>query len=190
MMVFVAAVVVAVVVALVRGGRFERLANLTIRFAPLILLGFIIQLLIFTPILGPQLSRTQTVLAYNFSMILILGALALNWRVPGALLMGLGVFSNWLAISLNGGFMPASRSAMLRAGMLAQAAMDASQHYNNSILINEQTRVPFLGDVMAVPAALPLANVFSIGDVLLAAGAAWLVYKTMTTVEPRVVTGL
>ena len=34
-------------------------------------------------------------------------------------------------------------------------------------------RLWFLGDVFAVPASWPFANVFSIGDVLIAVGAAW-----------------
>jgi purine nucleosidase/pyrimidine-specific ribonucleoside hydrolase len=47
---------------------------------------------------------------------------------------------------------------------------------NNSAVIGPGTALWFLGDVFAVPAAVPLANVFSIGDVLIALGGAWFVW--------------
>lgn len=178
-MIFVAAVLVAVVVALLRGGRFERLGHLSIRLAPLIVIGLVIQILIFSPILGSHLSRSQIALVYELSMILIWGTLVLNWRLPGVPLMALGVFLNWLVITLNGGFMPASQEALLQAGFVNRAMMTGDQHYNNTILIDANTRLPFLADVMAIPAALPLSNVFSVGDVLLATGTAWLLQRVM-----------
>lgn len=178
-MIFVAAVLLALAVALLRGGRIEHLSRLSVRFAPLIVLGFVIQLLIFNPILGPHLSRSQVALAYNVSMILVWGTLAINWRLPGAPLMALGVFLNWLVITLNGGFMPASQEALLRAGLMGPALMAPGEHNNNSILITESTRLPFLADVMAIPASLPFSTVFSVGDLLLAAGGCWLVQKAM-----------
>lgn len=186
-MLFVLAILFSVGVALLRGGRFERLADISIRFAPLILLGFLIQLLIFTPILGPRLSQGQTVVAYNLSMLLIWGTMALNWRLPGAPLIALGVFLNWLAISLNGGFMPASPDALVAAGLFDRAALAEGENFNNTILINTTTRLPFLADIMAVPAPIPFSTVFSVGDLILAVGAAWLIQRAMlapTTLAP------
>jgi hypothetical protein len=43
--------------------------------------------------------------------------------------------------------------------------------------------LPWLGDVFAVPHGVPFANVFSVGDVLVVAGAAWLVRSA--THRPR-----
>ncbi|HBY97795.1 MAG TPA: hypothetical protein DEP84_28285 [Chloroflexi bacterium] len=183
-MIFVVAILLAVVLARLRGGRLERLGQLSFRFAPLIIVGFVIQILIFTPILGSHLSRPQIALAYDLSMILVWGTLAMNWRMPGAPLMALGVFSNWLVITLNGGFMPASQDALLQAGFVSRAMMTGNQHYNNTILIDANTRLPFLADIMAVPAALPFSNVFSPGDLLLATGTAWLVQRVMVAAQP------
>lgn len=42
----------------------------------------------------------------------------------------------------------------------------------------EDPWLPWLGDVLWVPAGLPLANVFSLGDVLIVAGLGWLVHRT------------
>lgn len=184
-MIFVTATLVAVLVALLRGGRFEHLAQLSFRFGALIVVGLIIQILIFSPILGSHLNREQIALVYNLSMILLWGTLMLNWRVPGTRLMALGIFSNWLAITLNGGFMPASREALLSAGLISQAMMIGDQHYNNTILIDADTHLTFLTDVMAIPAVLPLSNVFSVGDLVLTAGTVWLIQRVMVKGDGR-----
>jgi hypothetical protein len=41
----------------------------------------------------------------------------LNRRYPELLVMGVGLFSNFLAILVNGGYMPASAEALRQAGM-------------------------------------------------------------------------
>jgi hypothetical protein len=49
----------------------------------------------------------------------------------------------------------------------------------NSTLASAATRLALLGDVFAVPRPLPFANVFSIGDLLIAVGGAWFIARTM-----------
>ncbi len=63
--------------------------------------------------------------------------------------------------------MPASADALGRAGLVA-----APRGFSNSIALADP-RLAALGDVFAVPESWPLANVFSIGDVLVVAGAIW-----------------
>ncbi len=166
-------------VVLLRGGQFERLGEVNIRFAPLLVVGFIIHLLIFTPLLGPQLNQTQTGIIYSISMLMVWLTLLLNWRLPGMPLMTFGVFLNWLVITLNGGFMPSSLQALRTAGLTQQAALQLGEHHNNTVLLTESTRLPFLADIFALPASLPLSNVFSIGDVFLAIGVAWFIQSVM-----------
>jgi hypothetical protein len=98
---------------------------------------------------------------------LVAGAfLVANRRLPGLPLVGLGAAANLLAIAANGGVMPASPSALAAAGL----PPDPPGFANSAVLADP--RLAFLGDVLAIPAGWPLANVFSVGDVLIAAGAA------------------
>ena len=55
---------------------------------------------------------------------------------------------------------------------------------NNSTVIGAGTRLSFLGDVFAIPDGTILANVFSVGDVLIVVGVAILLASAMRT-APR-----
>jgi hypothetical protein len=90
--------------------------------------------------------------------------------MPGMIVVALGAFANVTAIAANGGVMPASPHALAVAGRSG-----ASEHFANSTAVSHP-HLAFLGDVFAIPARFPLANVFSIGDVLLLIGGAMTVH--------------
>ncbi|MCR6712251.1 MAG: DUF5317 domain-containing protein [Demequina sp.] len=93
-----------------------------------------------------------------------IGFLWLNRHFPGVYFVGAGALSNGVAIALNGGTLPASADAVARAGL------DETGGFNNTAVL-EDPKLPWLGDVFAWPAPLPLANTFSVGDVLIVIGA-------------------
>ena len=81
-------------------------------------------------------------------------------------MLALGATLNLIAILANNGVMPASASALRTAGMLT-----SSTDFLNSAAV-AHPRLLFLGDILAVPHAVPFANVYSIGDVCIAIGVA------------------
>jgi hypothetical protein len=111
------------------------------------------------------LAATLHVVTY----VVALGFLWVNRRASGVWVVGAGAFSNGLAIALNGGVLPASAQAVASAGIEPDVAFVNSAVLDHPVL-------PWLGDVFAWPAPLPLANTFSVGDVLIVIGvvvAAW-----------------
>ncbi|MFN3867290.1 MAG: DUF5317 family protein, partial [Demequina sp.] len=78
----------------------------------------------------------------------------MNRRMPGALIVGLGALSNGGTIVLNGGTLPATPEAVAAAGL------DIDREFANSAVVQDPV-MPWLGDVFAWPAPLPLANTFS-----------------------------
>jgi Family of unknown function (DUF5317) len=52
------------------------------------------------------------------------------------------------------------------------------------VLIGPDTLVPFLGDIFVWPRPLPLANVFSIGDAVIAVGAVLFLVEAMRKTTP------
>jgi hypothetical protein len=95
-------------------------------------------------------------------------------------IVALGAISNLAAISANGGFMPASREALTTAGF-----SDEGEHTNSIVL--ENPALEPLTDIFALPAGLPFANVFSIGDVLIALGIVVVIVTTMRRPTPGTV---
>jgi hypothetical protein len=82
-----------------------------------------------------------------------------------------GAVCNLAAILANGGFMPAD------PGALAIAGVDTSGPTNSIVVADPALR--FLTDIFAIPAAIPLANVFSFGDVLIGIGVATVIAMAM-----------
>jgi hypothetical protein len=72
----------------------------------------------------------------------------------------------------NGGTMPASAAALSASGW-----RPAPGHFTNSAVV-PHPKLSILGDIFATPRWLPAHDVFSIGDVLIVAAVALLVYKT------------
>jgi len=87
----------------------------------------------------------------------------LNRSVPGLVVIGAGALLNGVTIALNDGTLPASSTAERMAGI-----QDSGGFVNSGTLAHPV--LPWLGDVFAWPQPLPMANVFSIGDLLIVVG--------------------
>jgi hypothetical protein len=164
----VAVVVLAVVAVPLAGGHLGALVEVRLRrvwaiFAALGLEIAALQL----PGLADGVRAALLVAAYPVGAIF----LASNWRVPGMPLVAFGAALNLLAITVNGGVMPASPSALAGAGL----PVDQPGFENSTAL--PDPRLAFLGDVFHIPASWPLSNVFSVGDVLIALGVVWALHR-------------
>ena len=113
------------------------------------------------------------VLAAILHILTYAAAIAFLWcnRTVGGLWgVAAGAASNGFVIALNGGTLPASAAAVRSAGL------DGDLAFANSGVIEDPV-LPWLGDVFAWPAPMPLSNTFSVGDVLIVVGvfvAAWM----------------
>jgi Family of unknown function (DUF5317) len=162
-MIIPVAALVVLVLPLLLGGDATRLASMPLRHVGWIAGGLAIQILIIELLTGPGwllgIVHIGTYLLAGWFVVV-------NRRVPGLVVIGLGTALNGLTIALNDGTLPA------RAGALRAAGIDLSpDRFVNSGAV-AHPHLAFLGDVFAIPAALPLSNVFSIGDVLIIAGTA------------------
>jgi hypothetical protein len=158
------AVVAGIVIGYLLGGRLDRLASLTIRGWPIALAGLLVQIVLFTD-LGSTIAGDAAPSIYLLSTAAVLVVVLLNLRVPGLALVAVGALSNLAAIVANGGRMPADPDA------LASLGDEIGDGYSNSIILADPALRP-LTDIFAMPAWMPFANIFSIGDVLIAIGVA------------------
>jgi Family of unknown function (DUF5317) len=106
-----------------------------------------------------------------FTFVLSAGFLWSNRRLPGVPCTALGGGLNLAAIAANGGTMPASPWAWHTAGYPALVG-----NFENSNVVRD-AHLWFLGDVFAIPKGWPLANVFSVGDVVIVLAVAYLAHS-------------
>lgn len=100
-------------------------------------------------------------------------ALALLWlnrRLPGASLVLAGLVLNLLVMAVNGGRMPVSAWAAAASGQTPYLPELLSGTGARHVLLTAATRLPFLADIIPLPAPYPVPRVLSVGDLLVFAG--------------------
>jgi hypothetical protein len=144
-------------------GRLEHLASIRFRLWWLAVVALAVQVALFSP-LADGLPDGAPRLVYVGSTIIVAVVVLANLLVPGVPLIAIGAALNLAAIVANGGAMPASETALATAGI-------SIGDHTNSVVTTTPALQP-LTDVFALPAWVPLANVFSVGDVLIGLGLA------------------
>jgi hypothetical protein len=167
---------VGVLFAAVAGADLRRLGAVRLEHGWLIAVAFALQLAVFAIPWTSHVLSGATVAVHVASYGLLLAFAAANLRQPGFAVAALGLASNTLVIFLNHGRMPVALSVWRATGK-ASGAITRTGHYNNNVLGSAHTHLAFLGDVLPLPAAVPLANAFSIGDLLLLVGAMVFVWR-------------
>ncbi len=172
------ALVAGVVIGFLTGGRLERLDGLGLRWVPLALLGLGIQLVLFIGPIGDAVGGFGSTI-YVVSTGAVLVFVLRNIHLTGLPIVAVGATLNLAAIIANGGVMPTTAAAMTAAGL------DPTDGFSNSAIVASPALAP-LTDVLALPSWLPLANVFSIGDLLIGLGVAVAIAAAMhRPVPPR-----
>ena len=180
MFVLIAALAAGLVAGYAMGGRLRNIDRMRIRLPWLAIAALGLQFVAFSSLRG-SLGSTGVVALHLVSYALLVWFVIVNRQRVGVVVAGAGLLTNLLAITLNGGYMPASRHALDVAGVQFSGAT-----MNNSTVIHAGTRLSFLGDVFAIPEGTILANVFSIGDVLIVVGVAILIATAMRTAPQEV----
>lgn len=168
----VVAVVAAVSVSYLRGGRITRIGEAELRWSWLLVPGLALQLAVD----GDQinLSAEAATAMLLTSQALVLLWVVGNWWRPGMPLIVLGLLLNAAVITANGA-MPVDPEAIRALGVngVESVELQAGKHE----LMDGDTALPWLADIFPVP---PIRTIISPGDALLAAGLLPLVHHLMT----------
>jgi len=151
----------AVLVALLRGGKIARLANLALEGLVFVWLSLLLRVVadVLAAYWVPAAAWLQAV-AYLPLFYFIL----LNRDRAGLPLLGLGSALNLLVIAANGGMMPVSAVAIASAGGAGNVPV------GTHTLLTGESRLSFLADVIPVPWHFPEPVVISGGDILITLG--------------------
>lgn len=142
------------------GGDLRRLGTVKVRLAPFAATALAAQIIITEVWTSGSHSLHGALQLASY----VLGGIftAANISIPGIATMALGGALNLTAIAANAGVMPASRWAVARSGLTV------GREFSNSTPM-AHPHLLWLGDVIPVPAG-PLANVLSVGDLLIFTG--------------------
>ncbi len=145
------------------GGKMSRLAYVSFRGWWILVVALLAQILIIE--IFPDANRTFLEIVHMGTYVAAGVFVAINWRIPGLLIIAAGGAMNGITIALNGGQLPASKPALQMAGIEVTKG-----EFINSGVIKDPV-LPLFGDIFVWPEPLPFANVFSFGDALIVIGA-------------------
>jgi hypothetical protein len=191
MLAVAAPAVLAVLIGLACGGSLAGWDGLRLRWWMLGAASLGMQLVLFNPPLdeqpwamamGPWLFAVTLV---GIALVLLRNSATMSLARTPLRMAALGVGLNLLVIGANGGYMPRSTEASQAVGRPVDTIVDG-QRLTNVGILSDATRLPWLGDVLPEPQWLPLSNVLSIGDLLLAGGLAWWAFRLTTSASRSV----
>lgn len=170
----VSAIVLGIICGLLFKKDIRTLSQLPVRAIYLPVLAFGIQFLL-DFLAARQYSWLQDWwgVIHSGSYLFLFWWVYLNRNLPGMWWIGGGTLLNFLAIIANRGFMP------VHPGPLPEEVrMTLLKGFNGTHrLLRADSVLDFLADIIYLP--WPFRELNSIGDVLLAAGAGWLIFRGM-----------
>lgn len=189
-MILAAAVLGAILIGLARRGSLSRLAQLPLRSGWVAILAFALQIyLIYFPEPVSQGMLSSRVVLLIASYLLLFWFVWLNRALPGAILVGIGLLANFSVMLLNGGYMPITAEDLAAVGHArnAQAAGTNARVLatKDIVLPRDVTAAWWLSDIFILPPPFPIPSVFSLGDILIALGAFWLIQSAMVATSDR-----
>jgi hypothetical protein len=160
-----------------------------LRYLWLVVIGFLPQAVIFyIPSTRNGIPDWVVGASLIGSLILLLVFCWFNRRVAGIWILACGLVLNLAVIASNGGFMPISpqtASHLVPATDLAKVQIGSRFGTGKDILLlPENTRLVWFSDRFLPPAWSPYQVAFSPGDLLIAAGAFWLMLTQGKPLRP------
>jgi hypothetical protein len=148
-----------------------------LKYAWLAVIAFLPQwIAIYLPATRSRISDGWAAACVISSQLLLLLFCWPNRRIPGIVLLVIGLSANLLVISANQGFMPISpeiAGKLVSPEILQTIPLGSRFGWKDILLLPEETHLVFLSDRILLPDWLSYQVAFSFGDITLAAGAYW-----------------
>ncbi|WP_422484470.1 DUF5317 domain-containing protein [Gudongella sp. DL1XJH-153] len=172
--------VISIIVGKLRGGKLTNLADIS-----LLKWGFIPAAFFLSYISIYLITQGNVILMENFTIIqltsnsLLLLTLYFNRKTKPFKLVSIGILSNIIPMTFNGGRMPVSRWALEKAGLLEELSLIADNRIVTHTIIDSDTEFVFLSDIIPL-----IYKAISIGDIFIALGIFLIIQNYMTSTEP------
>lgn len=175
MKLLLAAVLIAIYLGYLFGGRLDRIESLRPRWWGLVVAGLGVQ---FVPLpegaVGTDLLVRTAVLTLSYTLLVTFALI--NIRMPGMALVLIGLACNFAVIAVNGG-MPVSAEALRDSGQEEVLELLRAEGSDKHHLLTDEDDLTFLADVIAV--RQPIGQAISVGDLFIYGGLVWLIVAAM-----------
>ena len=181
-MLLASSVILSFITAIARGGKVAALRGLRFRGLYLLVVSILLRTLLVVPALQPMLVSPVIGelrlggLTYIVSLLFALVTLLVNIRLPGFVVITLGMLSNFLVIAANLGQMPGAPEQLAAIGYSAPPP----GNWSNFTVIGAGTPLPFLADNILIGPPWPHPSVMSVGDIVIAIGVFWFFQIALT----------
>lgn len=178
-------IILSTIIGKINKGKIKNIERLYIKGWYFIVLSFIINiasLLIITKTQGSladSLKENFYIIHISIYLLLIIG-LSFNFKELGLSIATIGTFFNFLPLLFNNGKMPVSPNGLISSKLYGQLfLLERNQILTHSLLDNN-TKIKVLCDIIPLSAPYPFPKIISIGDILISLGVFILIYTYMT----------
>ncbi|RNB83235.1 hypothetical protein EDM59_19575 [Brevibacillus nitrificans] len=172
---------VSIGLALSLGGRFQHLNQAHIRYPVILILCFIVYLFGFLFYDVPHVKAISAIL-YQGVLFSLLIFLFLNVNTIGFPLILAGFLLNLIVIVTNDGVMPVNERGIILAGLSEQLQL-LRQGDGKHVLMDQHSKLWFLGDFIPLPRPYGMRQVISLGDFILSIGVTRFLYCLLLNTE-------
>lgn len=182
-MILTLAIILGLIATIIR----SRLTNRTLKLPKfrlewLVFVAVIPQILTFyIPVVGQQIPESMIPAIQITTMLGLLVFTVVNYLQPGFWLLSLGLFSNFLVIFLNGGWMPILPETLHRIVPTKPIEIwEVGTRLGLSkdrIIAYEDAKLAFLSDWFTLPQWIPYKVAFSLGDIFISIGVVILLWS-------------
>ncbi len=178
-------ILLSIIIGKINKGKIKNIEALYIKGWYLIVLSFIINiasLLIITKTQGNLavfLNENFYIIHISIYLLLIIG-LSLNFKELGFSVTSIGTFLNFLPLLFNNGKMPVSPNGLISSKLYGQLFLLERNQILTHSLMDNNTKLKVLCDIIPISAPYPFPKVISIGDIFISLGVFILIYTYMT----------
>lgn len=179
-MIFLVVIVICLLIAILINKGIKGIEKKSFRGFPLIFIPIVLQAIIFSDRFFYSNYRYLTPYIYILSLLILLTVILLNLKYKGLRIALVGFLSNLIVIVANRGYMPQDVDKLLMMGKLDKVDMlNKFGTYYNGIKMSQDTRLNFLGDIIAPTFLKPYASAHSIGDIILIIGLCYFIFELL-----------
>jgi hypothetical protein len=172
-MIAILAIAAAILAGYLAGGSLKNLGRAPIRGASAVLVLFAVQAALRGRLLFTDEVAAWSLVGWFLATLALIGLILWNAGLPGVTLIASGLLLNVLAVAFNGGMPVDYMAAQRSAGRGELPVLPEFYVYSRG-----SAPLHYLGDVLPLRVGESLLLV-SVGDLMLLAGAMWLVFALM-----------